>query len=92
LRDVLLGRQKLIGNGGPTHGEQRQNRNHAQEFHARRVASDCGQKRQTLVRFSDLSWNIMAIPHRILRAFSVNRPECLRSPLASGLHGAALLA
>ena len=28
LRDVLLGSQKPIGNGGPAHREERQNRNH----------------------------------------------------------------
>ncbi len=28
LRDVLVGGQKPIGNGGPTHGEKRQNGNH----------------------------------------------------------------
>ena len=28
LRDGLLGCQKPIGNGGPTHREERQNRNH----------------------------------------------------------------
>lgn len=28
LRDVLIGRQKPIGNGGPAHREERQNGNH----------------------------------------------------------------
>ena len=28
LRDVLIGCEQPIGNGGPTHREERQNRNH----------------------------------------------------------------
>jgi len=42
VRDVLIGRQKQIGNGGPADREQRQKRNHAQKFHGRKVGSDCG--------------------------------------------------
>lgn len=53
LRDVLIGRQKLIGNGRSTHREQRQNRDHGQKFHGRKVDADCGQKRQSLERFQD---------------------------------------
>ena len=36
-RDVLLGGQKLVRNGGPAHREQRQNRDHGHEFHGRYV-------------------------------------------------------
>ena len=53
LRNVLIGRQKLIGNSGPADREQRQKRNHAQKFHGRKVSSDCGQKRQSPVQFRD---------------------------------------
>lgn len=53
VRDVLIGCQKLIGNGRPTHREQRQNRDHGQKFHAAKVGPDCGQKCQAVRRFRD---------------------------------------
>lgn len=62
VRDVLIGRQKLIGNGGSTHREQRQDRNHSQKSHGRRVDPDCVQKRQSMAPFQDDPGKIMAVP------------------------------
>uniref|UniRef100_UPI00352AD20D hypothetical protein n=1 Tax=Salmonella sp. M175 TaxID=3240291 RepID=UPI00352AD20D len=53
LRDALIGREKLIGNGRPAHREQRQNRDHREKLHDARVTRDCGQKRLGLVQFQD---------------------------------------
>jgi hypothetical protein len=69
VRDVLIGRQKLIGNGGSTHREQRQDRNHSQKSHGRKIDPDCGQKRQSMAPFQDDPGQDHGCPHRIPRVF-----------------------
>jgi hypothetical protein len=51
LRGLLTAGQKLVCVGRPRNGEQRQNRYNGQCSHTAIVVFDCGQKRQSLVRF-----------------------------------------
>src|SRR6186713_2737447 len=91
LRDVLIGRQKLIGNGGPAHREERQNRNHGQKFHGRKVGPDCGQKCQSLARFRDDPGKDHGCTRRIVRYPQAKKTGRRFEPRLGGLHAAPSL-
>ena len=53
MRRLLIAREKLVGIGRPGNREQRKKRDDGQRFHAAKLNSDCGQKRQSLAHFRD---------------------------------------